>query len=80
MSLSTATIAATSRVYTRYALAVQYHGGNFLGFSYQGPKGENCIVYDKRKKVKADLRGFETVEGRIRRALDQLGEYTRRDV
>jgi tRNA pseudouridine38-40 synthase len=54
---------------------VQYHGGNALGFSYQGPKGENCIVYEPRSNdsiIQADLRGLESIEGRIRRALNCL--------
>ena len=64
-------LASTSRAFTRYAFAVQYHGGNFLGFAYQGQRGENCIVY-RNKIAQADLRGIESIEGRLRRALDQL--------
>ena len=60
------------RAYTRYIFAVQYHGGNLLGFSYQGPAGENCIVYNPDKSIQSDLRGVESVEGRLRRALDLL--------
>ncbi|KAL3803834.1 hypothetical protein HJC23_003996 [Cyclotella cryptica] len=64
-----------SRNWRRYAFAVQYHGGSSLGFTYQGPKGENCIVYQPGSDntvIQADLRGFESVEGRIRRALNRL--------
>ena len=64
-----------SRQWRRYALSVQYHGGNALGFSYQGPKGENCLVYEPRSNntiIQADLRGLESIEGRIRRALNYL--------
>ncbi|KAL7477656.1 hypothetical protein ACHAW6_003455 [Cyclotella cf. meneghiniana] len=64
-----------SRNWRRYAISVQYHGGNTLGFTYQGPKGENCIVYQPRSDntvIQADLRGIESVEGRIRRALNRL--------
>jgi tRNA pseudouridine38-40 synthase len=43
-----------------------------MGFSYQGPSGENCLVYNPDKTIQADLRGFESVEGRLRRALDLL--------
>ena len=60
-----------SSIFTRYAFAVQYHGGNFLGFVYQGRRGENCIVY-KHNIAQSDLRGIESIEGRIRRALDKL--------
>ena len=60
-----------SSIFTRYAFAVQYHGGNFLGFVYQGRRGENCIVY-RNNIAQSDLRGIESVEGRIRRALDKL--------
>ncbi|KAL7543149.1 hypothetical protein ACHAXR_012450 [Thalassiosira sp. AJA248-18] len=72
MFVATAHLAST-RAFTRYAFAVQYLGGNLLGFSYQGRKGENCIVYEKHSgQVQSDLRGIESVEGRIRRALGQL--------
>lgn len=60
------------RAFTRYVFAVQYHGGNFLGFSYQGLRGENCLCYNPDKTIQADLRGIESVEGRLRRALDLL--------
>ncbi|KAL9182747.1 hypothetical protein ACHAXT_004026 [Thalassiosira profunda] len=59
--------------FTRYALSVQYHGAHLLGFTHQGPRGENCILYDKHTNaIQSDLRGVESVEGRIRRALDEL--------
>ena len=55
--------------FRRYALSVQYHGASFLGFSYQGSNGEDCILPDG-----TDLRGFRSVEGRIREGLtDFLG-------
>lgn len=60
------------RIFTRYVFAVSYHGEKLLGFSYQGPTGENCLVYNPDKTVQADLRGVESVEGRLRRALDLL--------
>jgi tRNA pseudouridine38-40 synthase len=47
----------------RYVLSVQYHGGSFLGFSYQHAQ-EDCITPDG-----TDLRGLHSVEGRLRRAL-----------
>ncbi len=53
--------------FLRYAFAVQYNGTPFLGFSYQGPKGENCI-----NDMGVDLRGLHTVEGKIRSALNSL--------
>jgi tRNA pseudouridine(38-40) synthase len=73
-------------LFTRYVFAVQYHGGNFLGFTYQGQHGEDCVVYNKNESINihksnketqhkmmvADLRGIESVEGRIRKALDKL--------
>lgn len=76
MSLASTTI-ASSRAFTRYAFAVQYHGGNFLGFPYQGRNVENCIIYNQNKEsiVQTDLRGIESVEGRLRRAFDQLGKW-----
>ena len=52
--------------FARYALAVQYHGKSFLGFSYQ-PTQEDTILPDG-----TDLRGLRTVEGRIREALNTL--------
>lgn len=52
--------------FKRYAVALQYHGSSFLGFSYQ--KGqEDRILPDG-----TDLRGFRSVEGRIREALTDL--------
>lgn len=84
LGLATATVSAMVlqrtfhcyREFTRYAFAVQYHGQQYLGFSYQGKRGENCIVYQPPKSkgfvVQSDLRGLESVEGRIRRALDKL--------
>ncbi len=62
---------ASTNAFTRYVFAVQYHGHNCLGFTYQGLRGENCVLY-KNQTVQADLRGIESVEGRIRRALDRL--------
>lgn len=52
--------------FKRYALAVQYHGSSFLGFSYLG-KYEDCILENG-----TDLRGYRSVEGRIREALDSI--------
>ena len=64
---------ASARAFTRYAFAIQYHGGNLLGFSYQGQRGENCIIYDKHSgRIQSDLRGIESVAGRVGRALDEL--------
>lgn len=53
--------------FRRYALAVQYHGASFLGVTYHGDHAEDCILPDG-----TDLRGYRTVEGRIREALDDL--------
>lgn len=53
--------------FQRYAFAVQYHGASFLGFSYQGLLNEDCILKDG-----TDLRGYRSVEGRIREALADL--------
>lgn len=52
----------------RYAFAIQYNGTPFLGFSYQGPRGENCLVNNNN----SDLRGLYSIEGRIRGALTAL--------
>lgn len=59
------------RAFTRYVFAVQYHGGKLLGFSHQGAAGENCLVYNPNGSI-SDLRGIESVEGRLRRAFDLL--------
>ena len=56
-----------SQGFIRYALSVQYHGSSFLGFSYQGTKGEDCIFPDG-----TDMRGFQSIEGRLRHALGSL--------
>jgi tRNA pseudouridine(38-40) synthase len=47
--------------FRRYVVAVQYHGGPFLGFPYLGEQHENCILPDG-----TDLRGYVSVEGRLR--------------
>jgi tRNA pseudouridine(38-40) synthase len=52
--------------FKRYAVGVQYHGASFLGFSYQKDK-EDRVLPDG-----TDLRGYRTVEGRIRDGLKQL--------
>mmetsp|Transcript_4742 Transcript_4742/g.10895 ORF Transcript_4742/g.10895 Transcript_4742/m.10895 type:complete len:573 (-) Transcript_4742:116-1834(-) len=36
--------------FVRYAFSLQYHGGSFLGVSYQGPAGEDCIVTKNHRK------------------------------
>jgi tRNA pseudouridine(38-40) synthase len=54
--------------FARYAVSLQYHGGTFLGFSYQGPKGEDCIL----PNCGTDLRGYRSVEGRLRDAMNDL--------
>jgi tRNA pseudouridine38-40 synthase len=53
--------------FVRYALSLQYHGAAFLGFSYQGKGGEDCILPDG-----TDMRGYRSVEGHIREALNDL--------
>jgi tRNA pseudouridine(38-40) synthase len=53
--------------FIRYAFAVQYNGTPFLGFSYQGPNGEDCI-----NDMGVDLRGLHSVEGKIQSALNCL--------
>jgi tRNA pseudouridine(38-40) synthase len=59
-----------SEGYVRYALAVQYHGASFLGFTDQGDR-EDCIVPDG-----TDLRGYRSVEGRLKEALGEIFDYT----
>ena len=55
--------------FKRYALSIQYHGAPHLGLAYQGDGvGENCILSDTEK----DLRGVQSVEGRLRQALSSL--------
>lgn len=51
--------------FVRYAVRFQYHGGPFLGFSQQ--REEDCVTWDG-----TDLRGYTSVETRLRRALDKL--------
>lgn len=58
--------------FKRYALSVQYHGGSFLGFSYQNQ--EDSILPDG-----TDLRGFRSVEGRIRQALTDVFRSSNND-
>ena len=53
--------------FVRYAVSCQYHGSSYLGFSYQGPQNENCILPDG-----TDLRGYRSVEGSIRSALTKF--------
>jgi tRNA U38,U39,U40 pseudouridine synthase TruA len=53
--------------FVRYAVAIQYHGSSFLGFPYLGPNHEDCILTDG-----TDLRGYRSIEGRIRQALTDL--------
>jgi tRNA pseudouridine(38-40) synthase len=52
--------------FRRYALSVQYHGASFLGFSQHGSQ-EDCILPNG-----TDLRGYRSVEGRIREALNDM--------
>jgi len=70
--------------FRRYALAIQYHGTSFLGVTYLGRDQEDCLVIEKKKtkknndeeqttmRIAADLRGYRTIEGRIREALDDI--------
>ena len=50
--------------FKRYALSIQYHGGSFLGFPFLGHHNEDCVLKDG-----TDLRGFRTIESRLREAL-----------
>mmetsp|Transcript_27929 Transcript_27929/g.65664 ORF Transcript_27929/g.65664 Transcript_27929/m.65664 type:complete len:444 (+) Transcript_27929:175-1506(+) len=63
-----------SKGFARFAVAVQYHGGSFLGFTHQG-KAEDSLVSHRKKNGRTgttDLRGYRSVEGRLREALDDL--------
>jgi tRNA U38,U39,U40 pseudouridine synthase TruA len=60
------TVVRRSLGYRRYVFSVQYHGSSFLGFSLQGNQ-ENTILPDG-----TDLRGYRTVEGRLRQALQNV--------
>ena len=55
--------------FRRYALSIQYHGGSFLGFTDQGFQ-EDCLLPDG-----TDLRGFRSVESRVKEALGKLFGY-----
>ena len=52
--------------FVRYAVSLQYHGASFLGFSYQGSQ-EDAILPDG-----TDLRGYRSVEGRLREGFDRM--------
>ncbi|KAL3938385.1 MAG: hypothetical protein SGBAC_006704 [Bacillariaceae sp.] len=54
--------------FVRYAISCQYHGSSFLGFVHQGNQE------DQIQRDGTDLRGYRSVEGRLREALkDYLG-------
>jgi len=60
-------------LFSRFAMSLQYHGTSFLGFSRQ-PHHEDSILPNG-----IDLRGYRTVEGRLRDALfDLLGRMRTR--
>ncbi len=67
------TVVRRSLGYRRYVFSVQYHGSSFLGFSWQD-KQENTILADG-----TDLRGYRSVEGRLRQALQCLFPNTSSD-
>lgn len=48
--------------FVRYAFSIQYHGSSFLGFGYLG-KQEDSVLADG-----TDLRGYRSVEARLREA------------
>lgn len=52
--------------FRRYALAVQYHGASFLGVSHHGDYEDRILPNG------TDLRGYRSVEGRIREAMNDL--------
>lgn len=52
--------------FTRYAFSIQYHGSSHLGFAHL-PKQENQILDDG-----TDLRGYRSVEGRLRDAFHSM--------
>lgn len=54
--------------FRRYALAIQYHGASFLGVSAHGDYEDRILPNG------TDLRGYRSVEGRIREALDDMFE------
>lgn len=56
-----------SQGFRRYAFSIKYNGTSFLGFSYQGVRGENCVTPSG-----TDLRGIYSVEGKLRAAFDAL--------
>jgi tRNA U38,U39,U40 pseudouridine synthase TruA len=51
--------------FQRYAVSLQYHGGSFLGFSYQHAQ-EDSLARG------VDLRGYRSVEGRLKQAFHDL--------
>lgn len=62
-----------SRGVTRFAVSLQYHGSSFLGFSWQRGQ-EDCLLPDG-----TDLRGYRSVEGRLREALTSFLHKDRTD-
>jgi tRNA pseudouridine38-40 synthase len=68
MAFTSAAAGAVRRAdgFGRYAVSLQYHGASFLGFSFQKNQ-EDCVLPDG-----TDLRGYRSVEGRLRHALEDL--------
>ena len=60
------TVLRRSEGFMRFALSVQYHGASFLGVPYL-PGQEDQILPDG-----TDLRGYRSVEGRLREGLERL--------
>ena len=70
------TLIRTTHGFRRYAFSIQYNGSPFLGFSYQGPTGENYNSENKGGGSSSDLRGLYSIEGRVRLALSALVNRT----
>lgn len=73
---------ALRRGFTRYAFSIQYHGSSFLGFPYLSDQ-ENAVIEHKQSNRNhrythtTDLRGYRSIESRLRQALkDMVGNST----
>ncbi|CAB9526449.1 pseudouridine synthase A [Seminavis robusta] len=57
---------ALRRGFVRYAFSIQYHGSSFLGFAHLKDQ-EDAVLPDG-----TDLRGYRSMEGRLRDAFTQM--------
>ena len=68
---------ALRRGFTRYAFSIQYHGSSFLGFPYLSDRENAVIEHTQPKNADTythttDLRGYRSIESRLRQALKDM--------